>query len=76
MVIGCGECLRDFQISSVRNWEAKCEMDPPQGSYENSSASEVPTLSPDKGKGVTRKGKGTATQAQLHAQEAAEFFKY
>ena len=59
----------------MRNWEAKCEMAPPRGSYGKTNASEAPTLSRDKGKGVARRGKGTATRAQLHAQEAAKIFK-
>ena len=29
-----------------------------------------------KKKGVARRGKGTSTQAQLHAQGTDEFFKY
>ena len=50
-------------------------MDPPWGSYGKTNASEVLALSREKGKGVARRGKGTATRAQLHAQEVMEFSK-
>ena len=63
VVLGRGECMRYFQIISVRKWEEKCEMAPPRGSFVKSSAIEVLALSQDKGKSVAQKGKSSTTQA-------------
>ena len=74
MVIRCREKLCKGQSNSEKILGAKGEMDPPRGGHGKSSASEDLTLGHDKGKGGSRRGKHTATQAQLHAHAAAELF--
>ena len=50
-------------------------MAPTRSSHGNMIEGEASTLCHDKGKQVARRGKGTATQAQLQAQAAIELFK-
>ena len=50
-------------------------MDPTRGSHVNMSAGESLVVHREKGKGMARRGKGTANQAQLHSQATVDFFK-
>ena len=48
-------------------------MAPTRSSHAKMSVGEAPAVGCESGKGVARRSKGTATQAQLHAQAATSF---
>ena len=64
----------NLQSNSVRSGKTEWKMAPLRGCPGKSGGSSAQAKSQDKGKIVVRRNKVATTQAQLQAQEVAEFF--